>query len=287
MVIDDDLVRRLVAAQFPRLADLPVRQVLPGGWDNRMFRLGDALVARLPAAESYAAQIEVELAWLPCLAPALPLPIPEPVAAGEPGCGYPWRWSVLRWLPGAPTDSAPHDEAVVAEALAMFLTALHGCDVAAAPAPGRHNFGRGGPLARYDAQAREAIARLGEAIDGVAALQHWEAAMAGVWARAPVWVHGDLWLANLLVREGRLSAVIDWGLMAAGDPACDLAIAWRGLGPVGRSALREALPMDDGTWDRARGWALWKLAITAAGMSGRAEEAPFALTALQGLLASR
>ena len=146
-------------------------------------------------------------------------------------------------------------------------------------------FGRGGPIDGYDAETRQAVAALGDAIDSGAALRWWDAALAAPWNGPPLWFHGDLWLSNLLVTDGRLSAVIDWGLTGAGDPACDLAIAWRGFGPAGRAAFRAAMPFDAGTWDRARGWALWKLAITAAGMSGRATERPFALAALRGLLA--
>lgn len=285
MEIDEALVRRLVADQFPQWAHLPVRAVVPGGWDNRTFRLGDDLLARLPSARPYAAQTAAEQQWLPRLAPLLPLPIPELVAAGAPGEAFPWSWSVLRWLPGDTADTVPHDEPLLATDLARFLQALHRCDPQDGPLPGRRNGGRGGPLAIYDAEAQQAIAKLGPAIDGDRARDRWRAALAAAWQAPPVWVHGDLWSTNLLVRDGRLAAVIDWGLMAVGDPACDLAVAWRGFGPAGRAAFRAARPADPGSWARARGWALWKLAITAAGMSGRASEAPLALAALRDLLA--
>lgn len=285
VTIDEALVRSLLAEQFPHLAMLPVRAILPGGWDNRCFRVGDALVARLPSHRVYAAQVAVEQAWLPVLAPALPLPIPEPVGAGAPGCGYPSGWSLYRWLPGDTADASGIDEAALATALAAFLRALHRCETAGAPQAGTRTFGRGGPLDGFDTETRQAVATLGDAIDGAAALRWWEAALAAAFTGPAMWFHGDLWLTNLLVEGGRLSAVIDWGLMGVGDPACDLAVAWRGFGPVGRAAFRDTLPFDEGTWARARGWALWKLAITATGMSGRAAERPGALAALRGLLA--
>lgn len=285
MEIDEALVGALLREQFPRWAALPVRRVRPGGWDNRTFRLGDELLARLPAAESYAAQVAVEQHWLPRLAPPLPVAIPEPVGAGRPGCGYAWPWSIYGWLPGDTADVAALDEAALGSACADFLHALHRVDAADAPAPGARNFWRGAPLARYDREARAAVAALADRIDAARALAIWDRALASAWEAPSVWLHGDLWLTNLLVQNGRLSAVIDWGLMAAGDPACDLALAWRGFGPAGRAAFRAGLALDDACWDRARGWALWKLALTAAGMSGRAAEAPGALAALEGLIA--
>lgn len=284
MVIDEALVVRLLHEQFPHWAALPVRRVVPGGWDNRTFRLGEDMLARLPAHAVYAPQVAVEQHWLPRLAAHLPLAIPQPLAAGVPGCGYPLPWSIYRWLPGDTADAMTSDEPELAQSLAAFVRALHACDTTGAPLPGEANFQRGGTLAGYDAQARDAIAALADRIDAGTGVAFWEEALASAWDAPPVWVHGDLWLTNLLVTDGRLSAVIDWGLMAAGDPACDLAIAWRGFGLSGRAALREHLPMDPGTWARARGWALWKLAITATGMSGRKSEAAPSLAALRGLL---
>ena len=216
MTIDEPLVHALLAEQFTELATLPVRAVVPGGWDNRTFRIGDDLVARLPSHRAYAGQVAVEQAWLPKLAPALPLPIPVLVGAGAPGCGYPFAWSIYRWLPGETADIAAHDEAALASALADFLRALHRCDVMEAPEAGTRTFGRGGPLDRYDAEARQAVATLGDTIDGEAALRWWDEALAARWNGPAMWFHGDLWLTNLLVVDGRLSAVIDWGLTGVG-----------------------------------------------------------------------
>ena len=137
MTIDESLVRALLAEQFPRWAALSVRAIVPGGWDNRSFRIGDDLVARLPSHRAYAGQVAVEQAWLPVLAPALPLPIPEPMGAGVPGCGYPFAWLIYRWLRGETADVAAHDEAALATDLAAFLRALHRCDGAGAPEPDR------------------------------------------------------------------------------------------------------------------------------------------------------
>jgi len=279
-LIDAALVRRLVAAQFPAWAGLPVEPVLPGGNDNRTFRLGEGLSVRLPSHERYAAQAAKEQRWLPVLAPWLPLPIPAPAALGRPGEGFPWPWSVNRWLEGETARrSRPADWVTFARDLAGFLTALQAVDAGEGPAAGPHSFWRGGPLSTYDRQTREAIATLGDAIDGRTATAIWEAALAATWAGPPVWVHGDIAAGNLLVREGALSAVIDFGCCAVGDPACDLVIAWTLFEGAGPAAFRDAMAVDEATWARARGWALWKaLILMAAGRHG--EEAEPVLGAL-------
>lgn len=265
MRIDAALVRRLVAAQFPEWAALPIAPVTPGGWDNRTFRLGDALSVRLPSAAHYAAQVEKEQRWLPRLAPALPLPIPAPVARGIPGEGFPWPWSVVRWLDGDDAASARvGDLAQLASTLGGFLAALQSIDAAGGPPPGPHNFWRGGPLSVYEREARDAIRKLAGEIDDDAANAVLDAALASTWRGAPVWVHGDVAASNLLVHDGRLAAVIDFGCMGVGDPACDLAIAWTFFSGESRAAFHAALPLDAATWARGRGWALWKAAITLA-----------------------
>jgi aminoglycoside phosphotransferase (APT) family kinase protein len=263
--IDVSLVRRLVAAQFPKWADLPIRPVASGGWDNRTFHLGEHMSVRLPSAAPYALQVAKEHRWLPRLAPHLPLPIPVPLAMGAPAEGYPWPWSVYCWLDGEPaTNERIADLSEFATALAQFLIALQRIDAAGGPPPGRHNFFRGGPLAIYDGETRQAIATLGGRIDADAVAAVWQAALASVWRGSPVWVHGDVSAGNLLVRKGRLGAVIDFGSSAVGDPACDLAIAWTLLRGESRAAFRAALPLDRATWARGRGWTLWKGLITLA-----------------------
>jgi aminoglycoside phosphotransferase (APT) family kinase protein len=261
--IDADLVRRLIAVQFPAWAGLTVT-LLAAGHDNRSFRLGDSLLVRLPSAGRYAPQAEKEQRWLRHLAPQSPLPIPAPLAIGEPGEGYPWRWQVLRWIEGDTAATGVADRMQFALDLAGFLAALQRVDAAAGPAAGAHSFWRGGPLATYDGETRAAIAALAGRIDAVAATAMWEAALAAPWAGPPVWFHGDVAPGNLIVRDGRLAAVIDFGCCGGGDPACDLVIAWTFLDVAARAAFRAALPLDDATWTRARGWALWKALIVLA-----------------------
>ncbi|PBB34887.1 aminoglycoside phosphotransferase family protein [Mesorhizobium sp. M1A.F.Ca.IN.022.07.1.1] len=266
MDIDTALVRRLVDAQFPEWRHLPVKPVAFGGWDNRTFHLGDTMAVRLPSAAPYALQVEKEHRWLPKLAPLLPLPIPEPLAMGEPAAGYPWHWSVYRWIEGE-TAKTGHiaDLRAFAVSLAEFLVALKRIDPTAGPAPGQHNFYRGGPLAVYDDEARQAIAALEGRIDTQAATAVWKAALAAGWHGSPVWFHGDVASGNLLVEDGRLSAVIDFGTSGVGDPSCDLAIAWTLFEGESREAFRARIAVDDATWARGRGWTLWKALITVAG----------------------
>lgn len=274
IVIDANLVRRLIAAQFPQWADLPVEPVEPGGWDNRTFRLGDEMSVRLPSAAAYVTQIEKEQRWLPRLAQRLPLPIPAPLASGAPAEAYPWPWSVYRWLPGSPAViERIADLSSFAPSLADFLQALYRIDASGGPPAGQHNFHRGGRLAVYDGETRAALAALGNRIDTAIAEEVWARALGSGWQCAPVWVHGDIARGNLLVEDGRLSGVIDFGSSAAGDPACDLAIAWTEFSGDSRQAFRDALRLDEETWARGRGWALWKALIVASGHDGNQREA--------------
>ena len=263
--INVSLVRRLIAAQFPQWADLPIKPVEISGIDNRTFHLGAHMTVRLPSAAAYALQVEKEHRWLPKLAPLLPLPIPVPLAKGAPADGCPWQWSVYRWLQGeTATAERIADLRQFATALAQFLTALQRIDSAGGPPPGRHNFFRGGPLTVYDAETRQAIAALDGKVDTAAASAVWEVALEATWHGSPVWFHGDISWGNLLVEGGRLSAVIDFGTSGVGDPSCDLAIAWTLFGGESRDAFRTALGLDDATWARGRGWTLWKGLITLA-----------------------
>jgi aminoglycoside phosphotransferase (APT) family kinase protein len=254
---------RLVATQFPQWADLPVVPVALDGWDNTTFRLGDEFCVRLPSADAYVAQVEKEHRWLPILARRLPVSIPEPVAIGRPGGEFPRPWSIYRWIEG---EDARVDRisnlAVFAADLAAFLAALHAIDASGGPPPETHNFFRGGPVATYDAQSRASIELLADEIDPAAATEVWKAALASTWDRSPVWVHGDVAASNLLVADGCLRAVIDFGCAAVGDPACDLVMAWTFFSGQSREVFRSGLPFDDATWARGRGWALWKALIT-------------------------
>jgi aminoglycoside phosphotransferase (APT) family kinase protein len=263
--IDVALVGRLVATQFPQWAHLTITPAVPQGWDNKTFRLGTDMSVRLPSAERYRPQVEKEHWWLPKLAPLLPLPIPLPLAKGMPGEGYPWHWSIYRWIGGeSATIGRIADLRQFATELAEFLAALQRIDPAGGPAPGRHNFFRGGPLAVYDAETRRATAALKGRIDTDGVLAVWQAALAATWHGPPVWFHGDVASGNLLVRDGHLCAVIDFGTSGVGDPSCDLAIAWTLFGGKSREAFRAAFRVDDATWARGRGWALWKALITLA-----------------------
>jgi aminoglycoside phosphotransferase (APT) family kinase protein len=264
--ITPQLVSRLVAGQFPQWADLPVTPVELDGWDNTTFRLGEDKAVRLPSADAYVQQVDKEHRWLPILAPQLPLPIPRPLAKGIPGSGFPRPWSVYRWLAGEPTTTdRVADLDRFATDLADFLAVLYEIDPAGGPGPGGHNFFRGGPLTVYDRETREAISALKAEIDADAATEVWEAALAATWRGPSVWIQGDVTASNLLVVDGRLSAVVDFGCSAVGDPACDTTIAWTFFFGGSRELFRDRLPFDEGTWARGRGWALWKALITLVG----------------------
>jgi aminoglycoside phosphotransferase (APT) family kinase protein len=263
--IDESLIQALIRDQFPQWAHLPVHAIPRSGWDNRTFRVGDHLLARLPSAQGYAAQVHREQRWLPYLRSHLPLDIPAPVGLGRPAHGYPWAWSVYTWIPGASAaDQAPVDVGQFVERLSDFLTVLHTIPADAGLTASADNFFRGGSVKVYDGQFRQAIAILGSRIDSLAALNLWESATASHWTQPPVWVHGDIALGNLILSEDSLVAVIDFGQMCVGDPACDLAIAWTYLRGKHRKDFRSRLAVDAATWHRAKAWALWKAAIVAA-----------------------
>ena len=256
--IDLSLVGALIQEQHPDLAHLALSEI-GEGWDNRLFRLGDDLAVRVPRRAISAALIEQEQRWLPRLAPQLPLPIPVPRRVGRPGCGFPWSWSVTSWFPGQTAlRTPPEDLATAAVALGRFLRALH------QPAPGEapHNPWRSVPLAARTSVLEDHLQHVDGLVDRAAVLELWEHAVsAPPWSGPPLWIHGDLHPGNLLVSEGRLSAVIDFGDLAAGDPATDLSVIWMLLPPSTRSTFRASArgafdPHDDHTVIRARGWAV-------------------------------
>ncbi len=263
---DAHLVRRLVSAQFPKWAELPICRVANEGWDNRTFHLGSEMIVRLPSASPYELAVEKEHRWLPVLGRQLPLPIPVPLALGEPGEGYPHAWSVYQWLSGEPATLATVGDSIeFATSLASFLAAMQRVDPTAGPVPGLHNWFRGGPLATYDKETRLALEALDGHIKTDVAKEIWQSALRATWDQRPVWFHGDVARGNLLVKNGELAAVIDFGTCGVGDPACDLAIAWTLLSEEARSAFRDQLSVDPATWARGRGWALWKALVTTAG----------------------
>jgi aminoglycoside phosphotransferase (APT) family kinase protein len=270
-VVEAETVRQLVAEQFPQWSQLPIAPVRDGGWDNWTFHLGDHMLVRLPSAAEYALAVEKERRWLPRLARQLPLPIPTPVGNGVAAAGYPHSWSIYGWLDG---DRASHDRIAdpvrFAVDLADFVVSLRGIDAMDGPQPGVHNWYRGGTLRTFDQTTRSSLAKLVGHIDVDLAAEIWGSALATRWDGVDVWFHGDLAEGNLLLKDGQLAAVIDFGTCGVGDPACDLAIAWTLLTKAGRRAFRDRLAVDDATWARGRGWALWK---TLSQYAGALEEA--------------
>jgi len=250
---DVSLVRRLLAAQFPEWAALSIERVPSTGTDNALYRLGDDMVVRLPRIHWAFENVDKDFRWLPVLAPLLPLAIPVPLAKGAPAEGYPWEWGVYPWLEGEnPTVGRIADPDSLARDLAQFVEALHGIDLADGPPATR-----GVPLAMRDDPTRTAIAALRGAIDTDATTAAWDAAVqTPAWSGPSVWVHGDLSPGNLLLQDGRLTAVIDFSGLGVGDPACDLIVAWNLLPPTARNVFRTGLGVDDATWARGRGWAL-------------------------------
>lgn len=256
--IDEDLVRSLIAEQFPAWVDLPVRGVPYGGNDHRMFRLGDALSVRLPSAPGYVPQVAKEQRWLPHLSRSLPLPIPTLHGIGRPSRAFPGPWSIYGWIEGYPAAVVEIDDTrEFAADLAAFLVALRAVDAADGPAPGLHSGYRGGPLAHYHDETVAIVDRVSgrerDLAEGI-----WRDALAAAFDGPPVWVHGDMSINNLLVRDGRLGAVVDFGCSAVGDPACDTVIVWTFFDGPAAAVFRRDLAVDDGTWARGRGWALWK-----------------------------
>lgn len=259
---DASLVRRLLAAQFPQWASLAIAEVESAGTDHALYRLGPDLCVRLPRIPWATGQADKEGEWLARLAPRLPLRIPVQLAKGQPGEGYPWQWTVCRWIEGEAVTTARIDDLPeAARQLAGFIQALQAIDATGAPDATRPG-SRGAPLATRDAATRAAILQLGGMLDTTQAMQAWEAALAApVWDQAPVWLHGDLLAGNVLVHQGKVTAVIDFGALGVGDPACDLVIAWSLFSGESRHAFRQALGADDAIWARARGHALSQAVI--------------------------
>ena len=248
--ITDELVGRLLAEQFPEWAGLPLRRIEPGGTVHVIYRLGDELAVRLPRRNGPTEPGSDELDWLPRLAPALPLEIPVPIAQGRPNGDYPWFWEVHTWVEGQTVPVAEIDALAAARDLARFVEALQRVSPAGAPR------GRGVPLAERDGDFRH---WLGHFHGDPAVAAAWDRALAAPpWDGPPVWHHGDLDMRNWLVREGRISGVIDWGSSGVGDPAVDVMVAWKLHSAAARDAFRAALDPDDATWERARGWAVWQ-----------------------------
>ena len=249
---DAALVRRLLAAQFPQWADLPIERIETTGTVNALYRLGDDLVVRLPRTDWSEGAIDRQLRWLPHIASQLPVEVPLPLAKGSPGEGFPKHWGVYPWLEGEnPVEGQVDRPDQLAHELVRFLRALHAIDLPGGPTARR------GTLPGWDESVRAALEDLDGVVDTEAATVAWESALdTPVWPGPPVLIHGDVMPANLLLRSGRLAAVIDWEPFGLGDPATDLAVAWNLLPAGARDLFRAGIDADDDTWARGRGWAL-------------------------------
>jgi aminoglycoside phosphotransferase (APT) family kinase protein len=254
--IDADLVRRLVAEQFPHLSDLPLTEFQSTGTVNAIYLLGDELCVRLPRVERWACGLGREWTWLPLLAPGLTLQVPEPVLKGLPTSYYPFAWAIFRWIDGQPyAPDRVDDERQAAADLAQFVTELRRNDLP--PIDDVTPYGGRPPLAEQDGEVRNLVARSGDLIDGAAVTAAWEDALKGpAWDGTYAWIHSDLLPPNLLVKNGRLRAVIDFGTTGLGDPATDLNPAWSTFGQAGRSVFRTLVGADEDAWRRGRGIAI-------------------------------
>lgn len=225
------------------------------------------MLVRLPSAAQYVSQVEKEQRWLPVLAKIVSLPIPKPIALGKPGADYPWPWSVYGWLDGETIlENCPDHLNAIAYDLADFLNSLEQANTKGAPVAGSNTHYRGCSLIHYEDDVHNALTILKDDTDIAAIYEVWQQAIAEEWHDLPVWFHGDVSLGNLLVRSDKLSAVIDFGLSAVGDPACDLAIAWTLFNGESRRIFRQKRNTDTHTWNRGRGWALWKALIIWSGI---------------------
>ncbi|MFJ9370264.1 aminoglycoside phosphotransferase family protein [Nocardia sp. NPDC101769] len=264
---EQSLVRALLRDQHPDLADLELRDI-NGGWDNQVWRLGEELAVRLPRTARAPALLRTEQRWLPLLANRLPLPTPTPVRIGEPSSMFEHTWTITRWVEGEPADRAPVVRVDAAQALAKFLGALHHQAPTGAPA----NPARGIPLALLHAGVGSGFDVIADHASADGAREVWEKAVAApAWQGAPVWLHGDLHPANVVVRDGMLAGVIDFGDMCAGDPATDLSAAWILLPAGAASQFFDAYGQaDEPTITRARGWAVLRaLGLIQIGQNGR------------------
>lgn len=261
MVITLELAKKLIDTQFPEYADLDLVEVEKQGHDNRTYRLGDAMLIRMPTAEAYALNVSKEQALLPKLARHLSVAIPAPIKMGKPSDDYPYPFSIYKWLAGRSANHVMLDASTlegIAFQCAIFLRELQVITDVEGPEPGQHNWWRGDHVSVYDSGARQQITQLADVIDTNSALELWERACDTKWNKAPIWIHGDLAVGNILIKDNKLSGVIDFGGTAMGDPAYDLVIAWTYLSGRAREVFISTMDCDADTWLRARAWALWK-----------------------------
>jgi len=261
--INVELVQNLIKEQFPEWSNLEIKPVKNSGNDNRTFHLGENMSVRLQSAEGYVPQVEKEHKWLPVLSKHLSLPISIPLAKGKPNKNYPYPWSIYKWLEG---ETVAHENIVdlnqFAKDLGGFLVELQSIDASEGPFAGIHNFYRGGDLAVYNEQSKNAIENNKEIFNEHLLKEIWDLSLDSKWGADPVWLHGDVAPGNILVKDGKLYAIMDFGILGVGDPSCDAAMAWTFFDDNSRKVFKKTLNMDEETWNRARGWALWKALIT-------------------------
>lgn len=263
MEISIEIVRKLIEEQFPELSNLEIRWVEKNGHDNRTFYLGDNMSVRLPSGEEYASQIKNEMTWLPKLKQYISCEIQSPIANGKPSEIYPFPWSINKWIDGEVLSyHNVNNLEDIAIDLAKFLKELQAIDASDGPAAGAHNFYRGGLLKVYDNETINALNKLKDIFPTKELKKIWEKALETKWDKEPVWIHGDVAVGNIIVRDGKLAAVIDFGILGTGDPACDYVMAWTFFDKRSREIFKQELMCDNETWDRAKGWALWKALIS-------------------------
>lgn len=259
--ITSDLISILIKEQFPEYSNLPIKPVDNQGHDNRTFRLGEEMLARMPSYKKYAAKVEIEQKWLPKLAPNISLKIPNPLHIGKASTDYPFNWSIYKWIDGKSLNQVSRhnlDLEEIAQTLANFIKEIHKIDTTNAPEAGEHNFYRGCDLGIYQSQAIDNILTLKDIIDDKRAISIMQTATKSKWSKNPIWIHGDLAIGNILIKDNKINAIIDFGGMAIGDPACDLVLYWNFFEGKSQEIFKSELNLDQNTWNRARGWALWK-----------------------------
>ncbi|POF30024.1 aminoglycoside phosphotransferase family protein [Roseibium marinum] len=268
MEIDEHTVAQLIHQQFPHLSRLPIAQVKKQGWDNRTFKLGDALSVRLPSNASYADAVRKEADVLMTLAKHLRVEVPEVVAVGAPSEEFPLPWSIRRWVEG---DTLENTQGVEQDAFAISLgntlADLRAIKTSRGPYAGRHSFFRGCHPSVYGDEVQKSLEILESKVDAARCLDIWQRCITSAWKDKPVWFHGDVAVGNIIVENSTVKALIDFGTCGIGDPACDFAMAWTYFDVESRGIFRSACAIDGDTWQRARGWALWKALVCLSGLS--------------------
>lgn len=283
--INEKLVKSLIKQQFPQYAHLNVCAVEKSGHDNRTFHLGENMSVRLPSGKSYASQVEKENLWLPKLSLGISLPISSPIEKGHSCDEFPYPWSINKWLEGDTANTLNvSDLNSFAKDLGRFLKELQEVNAEGGPVAGKQNFYRGGNLGVYNLETQKALERLKGIFDTDKLGKLWNIALSSKYEDEPVWVHGDVAVGNLLVKNGKLCAVIDFGILGVGDPACDYVMAWTFFNKESRNVFLESVNCDKNTKDRAMGWALWKALITYDEANKTSESSNFAKETIEEIL---